>query len=153
MRANVKRMLALVVVAASVSACSTTPQGDWIEVPLAANTFWEQTLGYRTGEYDIPVPAGSDLEYKLSMQQGAIVVYDWEVVMPDPSLLKVEFHGHTERVGNAPGTLMYYKIHSDGREGGTLRAPFTGIHGWYLNNTSDDDIVVRLKVAGVYDEV
>ena len=69
-----------------------------------------------------------------------------------PDKLTSEFHGHTERVGNAPGTLMYYKIHSDGRESGTLRAPFTGIHGWYLNNTSDDDIVVWLKVAGVYDE-
>lgn len=152
MHLHLKKLSALATLAAGVTACSTTPQGDWIEVPLSSQTYWEQASGYRTGEYEIPVPAGRDLEYKLSMQQDAIVVYEWEVVMPDPSLLKVEFHGHTERVGNAPGTLMYYKIHSDGRESGTLRAPFTGIHGWYLNNTSQDDVVVKLKVAGVYDE-
>ncbi len=34
--------------------------------------------------------------------------------------------------------------------GGALRAPFTGIHGWYLNNQSTEDVVVRLKVAGHY---
>jgi hypothetical protein len=152
MRINLKAIMVLAFVA-SVGACTSAPQGDWIEVPLSTATYWEQSGGYRSGEYEIPVPAGTDLEYKISMAQGAMVVYEWTVVMPDPAQLKVEFHGHTEREPGQPGTLMYYKVHNAGRESGTLRAPFTGIHGWYLNNTSDMDVVVKLKVAGVYDEV
>ena len=34
---------------------------------------------------------------------------------------------------------------------GTLVAPFTGIHGWYLRNDGEEAIVVRLKVAGFYE--
>jgi len=34
-----------------------------------------------------------------------------------------------------------------------LTAPFSGIHGWYLNNQSTEDIVVVLNVAGFYSEL
>lgn len=56
--------------------------------------------------------------------------------MANPELLTAEFHGHTERVGHTPGTVMFYKIHTDGKESGSLKAPLTGIHGGYLNNES-----------------
>jgi len=36
-------------------------------------------------------------------------------------------------------------------EPGTLAAPFTGIHGWYLRNDAEAPIVVRLKVAGFHE--
>jgi hypothetical protein len=128
------------------------PPPEWIDVPLSPATWWEQGEGYQAGEYAIPVAAGAALEHKISMNEGAMIVYSWTVDMAEPDLLGVEFHGHTERVGAAPGTVMFYKIHADGRESGSLRAPFTGIHGWYLNNASAQDIVVRLKVAGFYTE-
>jgi hypothetical protein len=73
--------------------------------------------------------------------------------MENHELLEVEFHGHTDRVGNEPGLLMFYKIHNDGEESETLTAPFSGIHGWYLNNKSAEDIVVVLNVAGFYSEL
>lgn len=128
------------------------PPPEWIDVPLSQNTWWELPDAWHAGEYAIPVAAGSALEHKINMNEADMIVYSWTVEMADPSLLGVEFHGHTERVGAAPGTVMFYKIHSDGKESGSLRAPFTGIHGWYLNNQSDEDIVVQLKVAGVFTE-
>lgn len=126
---------------------------DWIEVPLADNTFSEGSVPFRRATYNVYVGAYSALEYKLDMREGDTVVYEWTVDMDDPSLLEVEFHGHTERPDDAPGTLMFYKIHKDGRESGALKAPFSGIHGWYLNNTSNQDIQVVLTVAGFYNEV
>ena len=129
------------------------PPPEWIDVPLAPNTWWEQTGIYQNGEYAIPVGAGEALEYKIGMAEGAMVVYDWTVEMDFPTLLNVEFHGHTERVDEAPGTVMFYTIHRNGRESGALRAPFDGIHGWYLQNQSDEDLVVRLRVAGFYTEL
>lgn len=127
---------------------------DWIEVPLSSGTFREYNEGYREDVIDIPLDAYGELEYKLAMQEGDSIVYSWEVVeMEEPELLYSEFHGHTERVGDAPGTLMYYRKASGGTESGSLVAPFTGIHGWYLLNDSEEPIVVRLEVAGFYDLV
>lgn len=128
------------------------PPPEWIDVPLSPETWWEQSGNYQDGMYEIPVAAGSALEHKIGMNAGDMVVYSWTVEMAEPELLTVEFHGHTERAGDEPGTVMFYKIHQDGRESGALRAPFTGIHGWYLNNESDQDIVVRLQLAGFYTE-
>lgn len=137
----------------AASGCANLPEqpaGDWLEVPLAENTWWEQGSDYREAAYSIPLASGEALEHKITMQADDIVVYTWTVAMADPSLLTAEFHGHTERVGEEPGTVMFYKVHQDGRESGALRAPFTGIHGWYFNNQSDEDIVVELRVAGFF---
>jgi hypothetical protein len=125
---------------------------DWIDVPLSDNTWWQQDSAWHTATFDIPIAAGSALEQMIAMEEGSMVVYHWTVEMADPSLLSAEFHGHTERTGEEPGTVMFYSIHNDGQETGTLRAPFTGIHGWYLNNESEQDVVVRLQVAGFFTE-
>jgi hypothetical protein len=33
---------------------------------------------------------------------------------------------------------------------GSFATPFTGIHGWYWKNTSDQPVVVKLNVNGDY---
>jgi hypothetical protein len=125
---------------------------DWIEVELPAGIFREHAGEYRTDVIDIPLGPLGELEYKIGMREGDSIVYQWNVVeIADPELLYAEFHGHTERVGGAPGTLMFYRKANGGEERGALVAPFSGIHGWYLQNKSDDEIVVRLRVAGFYE--
>jgi hypothetical protein len=125
---------------------------DWIEVPLPDGTFREYSGEYRSDTIDIPLDPYGELEYKLGLNEGDSIVYRWDVLeIEDPELLYSEFHGHTERVGNAPGTLMYYRKASGGTESGSLVAPFTGIHGWYLVNQTEEPITVRLNVAGFYD--
>lgn len=57
-----------------------------------------------------------------------------------------------DRTGTEPGTVMFCTKHKNGRESGSLRAPFEGVHGWYLNNESGQDIVVHLEVAGYFIE-
>ena len=124
---------------------------DWIEVPLGEGTFREFAAGYRTDTIDIPLEPYGELEYKLGLREGDSIVYRWDVLeIEDPQLLYAEFHGHTERIGGAPGTLMYYRKATGGTESGALVAPFTGIHGWYLVNSSEEPVVVRLNVAGFY---
>ncbi|MAM70496.1 MAG: hypothetical protein CMP91_05055 [Gammaproteobacteria bacterium] len=135
-----------------LSSCAQLPEpvNGWIDIPLSENTFSESELEYRSDTIEIPLYAYDALEYKLGIAEGDTITYEWEVEMADPQLLEVEFHGHTERVGDDPGLLMFYKIHNEGEESGTLTAPFSGIHGWYLNNQSEEDIVVSLRVAGFY---
>lgn len=148
------KAFAALTVAALLGGCATTPpaSSDWIDVPLSPNTWWEADAAtpYREAEYRIPLAAGEALEHMLTLQQGAFVSYSWDVAMDQPGLLTAEFHGHTERAGTEPGTVMFYKIHQDGRESGTLRAPFSGVHGWYFNNESNQDIEIVLRAAGFF---
>jgi hypothetical protein len=126
-------------------------QVEWNELPLAPGIFFEGTAEFREGKYEILVPVGTGLEFKIAMNRDDMVVYAWTSDVGDPALLDVEFHGHTEPV-DGKGDLMFYKIHNEGRESGTLKAPFSGIHGWYLNNRSGKDITVNLSVSGFFAE-
>jgi hypothetical protein len=150
--------LSVVVALACLSASITyaqepiPPATPWIEIPLPDGVFREHDGEYRTDTIDIPLEAFGELEYKLAMSKGDSIVYRWNVVdMANPERLYAEFHGHTERVGGAPGSLMFYRKASGGSERGALVAPFSGIHGWYLKNDTDQAIVVRLDVAGFYE--
>jgi hypothetical protein len=134
----------------AVAAEEAPPAPAWIDAPLSPATWWEQGEAWKLGTYEIPIAAGKSLEHMLRMEEGAMIVYSWTVTMNEPALLMAEFHGHTEREGTAPGTVMFYTKHTNGKENGSLRAPFTGVHGWYLNNQSTQDIVVRLQVAGYF---
>jgi hypothetical protein len=135
-----------------VLAGTAASQSDWNELPLADGVFREHVAEYRTDVIDIPLAGGGELEYKLGMTEGDSLVYRWDAVdLADPAKLYAEFHGHTERVGEAPGDLMFYRKAAGDTERGALVAPFTGIHGWYLRNDTDAPIVVRLQVAGFYE--
>ncbi len=149
------KYLLLLIPISLLASCAQLPEpvNGWIDIPLSENTFRESTVTYKTGSYEIPVYAYEALEYKLGILEGDAVAYEWSVAMANPELLEVEFHGHTDRIGDEPGLLMYYKVHNEGKESGTLKAPFSGIHGWYLNNRSDEDIVVTLNVSGFYTEL
>ena len=126
-------------------------QVEWNELPLGDGVFREYTADYRTDVIDIPLEPLEELEYKLALNEGDSIVYQWDAVdLEDPELLYAEFHGHTPPVNNV-GDLMFYRKATGATERGTLVAPFTGIHGWYLRNDGEEPIIVRLKVAGFYE--
>jgi len=135
--------LALVGVASS--------QVEWNELPLADGVYREYSADYRSDVIDIPLEPFGELEYKLGLNEGDAIVYQWDAVdLKEPEMLWAEFHGHTPPVNNV-GDLMFYRKATGATERGTLVAPFTGIHGWYLRNDAEEAIVVRLKVAGFYE--
>jgi hypothetical protein len=145
------RNAALVIVVGLTLATAASSQVEWNEMPLADGVFREYTTDYRTDVIDIPLGSLEELEYKLGLNEGDSIVYQWDAVdLKDPALLYAEFHGHTEPVNNV-GDLMFYRKATGATERGTLVAPFTGIHGWYLRNDTEAPIVVRLKVAGFYE--
>ena len=130
---------------------AASSQVEWNEMPLADGVFREYSADYRTDVIDIPLESFGELEYKLGLNEGDSIVYQWDAVeLKDPEMLYAEFHGHTPPVNNV-GDLMFYRKANGATERGTLVAPFTGIHGWYLRNEGDKAIVVRLKVAGFYE--
>jgi len=146
-----RRCLALAAISGFAFVGVASSQVEWNELPLADGVFREYTTDYRTDVIDIPLEPLGELEYKLGLNEGDSIVYQWDAVeLEKPELLYAEFHGHTPPVNNV-GDLMFYRKANGGSERGTLVAPFTGIHGWYLRNEGEEAIVVRLKVAGFYE--
>ena len=102
---------------------------------------------------EIPVPGnGGDLEYKLEMKAGDVVVYDIDYgELGHPGDMISEFHGHTEKNAEGIGDLMFYAKTAGADQSGALVAPFDGVHGWYLKNDGAHDVVVTLNLAGYYE--
>jgi hypothetical protein len=145
------RNAALAVLGGLALASGAASQVNWNEKPLADGVFREYSADYRTDVIEIPLGPLEELEYKLGLNEGDSIVYQWDAVdLQKPELLYAEFHGHTPPVNNV-GDLMFYRKATGATERGTLVAPFTGIHGWYLRNDGEVAIVVRLKVAGFYE--
>lgn len=144
------RRLTLAAIGCVALAGIATSQVKWNEMPLPDGVFREYRSDYRSDVIDIELGAGGELEYKLGLNQGDSIVYQWDAVdLKDGKLLYAEFHGHTEPV-NGAGDLMFYRKATGATERGVLTAPFTGVHGWYLRNDGEQAMVVRLKVAGFY---
>lgn len=145
------RMQAYAVLLLAAAPGAAFAQTEWNEIALPDGVFHEHEGEYRTDVIDIPLEPFGELEYKLGMNEGDGIVYEWNALeIDDPQSLYCEFHGHTEPV-DGKGDLMYYRKASGASERGTLVAPFTGIHGWYLRNDGDQPIIVRLTVAGFYE--
>ena len=64
----------------------------------------------------------------------------------------VNFEFHAEPDGGPRGYAQTYEKSQASEAAGTLMAPFSGIHGWYWENRTDRDVVVRIMSAGHYTE-
>ena len=85
------------------------------------------------------------MEYKYRLEKGESLLYSWSSSAP----MNTEFHAEPD--GAPRGYAQSYEK-KDGMTGasGTLTAPFSGIHGWYWQNTTDEDQTVTLASAGYY---
>ncbi len=133
-----------------LTSCMSEPV-EWIDIPLADHVYFETRPVYRADQVDIAVPANSDLEYMLDMKQGSSVSYEWRSTdISNPELLLAEFHGHTVRDSEEPGSVMFFKQGRGETSNGYLVAPFDGVHGWYFSNETDSDINISLSLSGFY---
>ncbi|MCL6250693.1 hypothetical protein M3P36_06490 [Altererythrobacter sp. KTW20L] len=102
---------------------------------------------HRTDTVELTLaPAGQDgsrLEYKVHMAAGDVLLYSLATSAP----LVAEFHGESD----ANKAVMFYREDpAASATYGHLVAPMTGIHGWYLANTGDVPVAVRLNFSGNY---
>lgn len=130
-------------------------QGDWMVFPMPEGVFAELE-SFRIETYEVVIPAFDWIETKVEMDLGESMVYRWELVEDENTtdmtteMIYTEFHGHKPRAEGELGELMYYRKATGGEEQGSFTAPFSGIHGWFIDNTNDHDIVVRVQVAGEF---
>jgi len=94
---------------------------------------------------DFTLGAGESIEYKYRLEKGQALLYSWTAT----AAVNQEFHAEPD--GAPRGYAETYEKQSGvAHESGTLTAPFSGIHGWYWENPSNDTVTVTLTSAGFY---
>lgn len=129
-----------------------TVKADPQAVQSAANAV-SYPDAFRTDEVTIKLAPGDDLnrgnelEWKLRMRRGEVMVYSWQVDAPAEEFYS-DFHSQSDPAPQVTVVSHHEGIGSSGN--GYMVAPFDGIHGWYLQNQSLKPVVVRLKISGFY---
>ncbi len=96
----------------------------------------------------ITVPAKKGLEYKFSIKKGEVFEFSWNT---GGEKIYFDFHGEPE--GNTNGYFKSYKIDTQNQSSGSLQIPFTGSHGWYWENKSNQPVTIILKTRGNYKKI
>ena len=87
------------------------------------------------------------MEYKYRLDKGAGLLFSWMATAP----VHVELHSEPE--AGPKGYAETFDKHDSRDSGhGNYVAPFAGIHGWYWENRTDGEVVVRIVSAGHYTE-
>ena len=141
-----------------VTMATAAPQAGVAATSSSPTQFYSRAL--RSDIIDIPLQSGeagadvSELEYKVRMNAGDSLVYSWSVSgLSNPELFYYDFHGETPANAGGARKVVEYRQATGLRSDGTLIAPIPGVHGWYLQNQSNNAVVVHLKLSGFYDLV
>jgi hypothetical protein len=94
---------------------------------------------------DFKLAPREGMEYKYRLDKGEALLYSWSATAP------VDYELHAEPDGAPAGYAQSYEKKSAmNGASGTLTAPFPGIHGWYWENKTDQEVTVTLRTAGYY---
>ena len=134
-------LLDLGVVGQQVAALSTsaaTGAGETTIVVPQDRPFKQETVEFK-------VAPRQGMEYKYRLEKAESLLYSWKTTGP------VNYEFHAEPDGAPRGYAQTYeKVEGKSEASGTLTAPFPGIHGWYWENTTDQELTVTLTTAGYY---
>lgn len=86
------------------------------------------------------------VEYKYRLEADDTIIFEWranEEVLVDM---------HAEPDGAAPGYAQTFNKTRTTHGKGSYRAGFDGIHGWYWQNRTQEDVIVTLKAQGFFTE-
>ena len=110
-----------------------------------ATTLAAQDAPFQQETLTFEVKPNEGFEYKYRLEKGEALLYSWTASAP----MNTEFHAEPD--GAPRGYAQTYEK-KDGMTvaSGTLTAPFSGIHGWYWENTTDQPQKVTLTTAGYY---
>lgn len=106
------------------------------------------TRALRNDSIEIPIGPGVGLEYKAVLAEGESMMFEWDAGGAE---LRFDFHGEPEK--GPEGMFLTFKKGAAAKDAGSLRAPFSGTHGWYWKNAGTASAVVKLRVSGFYSEL
>lgn len=102
------------------------------------DTLWRQdTIEFQLAPFE-------GVEYKYRLAAGATLFYHWQ------SQQEVVFDMHAEPDGAAPGFAQSFEKSRGKQRTGSYSAPFSGIHGWFWQNRTQNNVTVRLQTTGFF---
>jgi len=101
---------------------------------------------WRVDTREFTIAPGTGMEFKYELDRSASMVYSWKA---DGF---VDYDFHTEPEGKPSSASESFDKGTSSQRRGSYTAPYDGIHGWYWENKSNKDVVLKLQTAGFYDE-
>lgn len=119
-------------------------------IPLPnPNVYRAQQSAPSSKTFSVTLNPAEQTEIKAVMMEGESIAFDWSV---DPGQLYVDMHGHDSNIGDE--FWVRYEEQQAGQSGaGSLIAPFSGEHGWYVLNYNSYPIEFNLHLVGYYSEI
>jgi hypothetical protein len=114
---------------------AATTQADSTQEPTAS---WQD-------EIDYTLKPGEGIEVKLIMNKGAVAEYEWSA---NGAVVNHDTHGDGDGQ-----SISYEQGRSVPEQAGQLVAAFTGNHGWFWRNRTDENVVVTLRTRGDYSDM
>jgi len=106
---------------------------------------------HRSATIEINVKPKEELEYKATLAQGEPLLYSWRA---KGGAVYFEFHGEPTEGEWPKDYYRSYEIKESSEAAqGSFTAPFTGNHGWYWRNLSEEPVTITLEVSGYYSKV
>ena len=105
-------------------------------------------LPLRQDEIDVQLAPNGQVEYKTVLGEGEYLIFAW-----DAAGKNVNFDFHGEPVNGPNGAFLTFHKGTASSSGGSLKAPFTGTHGWYWKNPTNSHVVIKLRVSGFYSDI
>lgn len=150
-----RKMVAASAVVVARDAARVTPPAAAPALPTTAdkgaltNQYSSMSqLPLRHDEIEVKLAPQGQVEYKTVLTEGEFLVFTWDA---GGANLKFDFHG--EPTSGPSGAFLSFHEGTASRSGGSLKAPFTGTHGWYWKNPTDTPVVIKLRVSGFYSDI
>lgn len=104
-----------------------------------------QDRPFTSEKTEFVLPPGQGMEYKYRLEKGESLLFSWTATAP------VNYELHAEPDGAPRGYAQTYeKADQSPGKSGTVNAPFSGIHGWYWENTTGAPVTVTLTASGYF---
>jgi hypothetical protein len=101
-----------------------------------------QDEAMRTDRRTFDIRPYAAIEYKYTLEEGAPMIFSWSSTGP----VTLDMHSHPFEGGEE--LTESYSVGEKTGESGLYVAPFTGIHGWYWQNRTLDNVTVTINAAG-----
>jgi hypothetical protein len=115
---------------------------DPIEAAVAESTDAAPAATDWRDEVSYSLNPGEGIEVKLAMEEGQIARFAWTA---NGSVVNFDLHGD-----GSGQKISYEQGRAVPEQAGELTAAFTGYHGWFWRNRTEEPVTVTLRTGGDY---
>lgn len=112
----------------------------------SANPFEKTAQAHRVDRTEFLLEPFQSVEYKYYLQEGSTMIFSWTANVE----LVFDMHADPDGMVGEEG-VESYEQGTASASAGVYHANFSGIHGWFWENRSFDEVTVRVESAGFYD--